>query len=170
MVVMIPLEDTCLNHKERHCTKIATSHLADDIIQSVGNKHFSYRVNSHAKRLTNGSQCRRPPIPRVATASRVPAATVTASSRHGVYNTSACDLTKLMRFLSMWPLCPFTLRILWFQLSAIYRSPFEDTATPYGAVNVAALAAIPSPLYPFLSVPTNVETTPAVSTLRNQHF
>ena len=59
-----------------------------------------------------------------------------------------------------------TLRMRLLFTSAMYRLPAASSATSWGLLSCAAVAAPPSPLKPAVPVPATVEITPAEFTLR----
>ncbi|MFT3791948.1 MAG: hypothetical protein QM741_12935 [Rudaea sp.] len=61
---------------------------------------------------------------------------------------------------------PSTLRIRWFEQSAMYRLPALSMATASGLFSCAVFAAPPSPEYPALPVPATAVIVPPASTLR----
>ena len=64
------------------------------------------------------------------------------------------------------PVTASSLRMRLPVVSATYRSPFGATVTPDGALRVADVAALPSPVEPAVPVPNTRVITPLLSTLR----
>jgi hypothetical protein len=63
-----------------------------------------------------------------------------------------------------------TIRTRPFALSAMNKFPLESMHTPEGLFSIAEEAALPSPEYPAVPLPTIVVMIPPISTLRTRLF